>query len=122
MLTPAEISEKMKESQDIDFLLKGAESILGKSLNNTEQRTLIWLNEYHSLGSDILLMLIEFCKTINKTNIGYIEKIAVSWSENEITTHERADAEIKRLQIYNSLEGRIKTKLELNRALTRNEK
>lgn len=122
MLSPAEIAEKVKSSQDIAFLLSGAESILGKPLNNTEQRTLIWLSDYYSLGTDILLMLIEFCKSINKTNIGYVERIAVSWYEKDITTHERADAEIKRLQIYSSLEGRIKTRLELNRALTPKEK
>lgn len=122
MLSPAEIAEKAKSSQDIAFLLSGAETILGKPLNNTEQRTLIWLSDYYSLGTDILLMLIEFCKSINKTNIGYIERIAVSWYENDITTHERADAEIKRLQIYSSLEGRIKVRLELNRALTPKEK
>ncbi|MGN0552488.1 MAG: DnaD domain protein, partial [Oscillospiraceae bacterium] len=122
MLSPSEISEKVKNSQNIAFLLSGAESILGKPLNNTEQRTLIWLTEYYSLGCDILLMLLEFCKSINKTNIGYIEKIAVSWFENDITTHERADAEIKRLQVYYSLEGKIKSRLELNRALTPKEK
>lgn len=122
MLSAAEIAEKKKNSQDIAFLLSGAETILGKLLNNTEQRTLIWLCEYYSLGGDILLMLIEFCKSIGKTNISYIEQIAVSWYEKEITTHERADAEIKRLQIYHSLEGRIKSRLELNRALTPKEK
>lgn len=122
MLSPAEIAEKVKSSQDIAFLISGAESILGKPLNNTEQRTLIWLSDYYSLGTDILLMLIEFCKSINKTNIGYVERIAVSWYEKDITTHERADAEIKRLQVYSSLEGRIKTRLELNRALTPKEK
>lgn len=122
MLSSAEIAEKIKNSQNIAFLLSGAESILGKALTNTEQRTLIWLTEYYSLGCDILLMLIEFCKSINKTNISYIEKIAVSWYENEITTHERADAEIKRLQVYYSLEGKIKSRLELNRALTPKEK
>ena len=122
MLSPAEIAEKVKSSQDIAFLISGAESILGKPLNNTEQRTLIWLSDYYSLGTDILLMLIEFCKSINKTNIGYVERIAVSWYEKDITTHERADAEIKQLQIYSSLEGRIKTRLELNRALTPKEK
>lgn len=122
MLSPAEIAEKVKNSKDIAFLLSGAEAILGKPLNNTEQRTLIWLSDYYSLGTDILLMLIEFCKSISKTNIGYIERIAVSWYEKDITTHEQADAEIKRLQIYSSLEGRIKTRLELNRALTPKEK
>lgn len=122
MLSAAEIAEKVKNSQNIAFLLSGAETILGKPLNNTEQRTLIWLCEYYSMGSDILLMLIEFCKSIGKTNIGYIERIAVSWYEKDINTHERADAEIKRMQVYTSLEGRIKSRLELNRALTPKEK
>lgn len=118
MLTPAEIAEKIKSSPDITFLFSGAESILGKPLTNTEQRSLIHWVEYYSIGCDIILMLIEYCKSINKTSINYIQTIVQSWAEKEINTHELADAEIKQMQKNNSLEGKIKTRLELNRALT----
>lgn len=121
MLTPAEIAEKVNNSQEIAFLFSGAETILGRALTNTDQRSLIHWVEYYSLGCDIILMLIEYCKSINKTRLDYIEKIIQSWAEKEINTHELADAEIKKMQKNYSLEGKIKTRLELNRALTTKE-
>lgn len=122
MYSPSEIAEKVNNSPDIAFLFSSAETILGKALTNTEQRTYIWLIEYYSIGADVLLMLIEFCKNIRKTNIAYIEKTAASWCEKGINTHELAEAEIKRLQLFFSYEGQLKSKLELNRALTPKEK
>lgn len=121
MLTPAEIAEKIKSSPDIAFLFSSAESILGKPLTNTEQRSLIHWVEYYSIGCDIILMLIEYCKSIDKARLDYIQKIIQSWAEKEINTHELADAEIKKMQKNYSLEGKIKTRLELNRALTQKE-
>lgn len=121
MLTPSEIAEKINSSQEIAFLFSGAEAILGRALTNTDQRSLIHWVEYYSLGCDIILMLIEYCKSINKTSINYIQAIVQSWAEKEINTHELADAEIKKMQKNYSLEGKIKTRLELNRALTTKE-
>lgn len=121
MLTPAEIAEKVTNSQEIAFLFSGAEAILGRPLTNTDQRSLIHWVEYYSLGCDIILMLIEYCKSINKMSINYIQAIVQNWAEKEINTHELADAEIKKMQKNYSLEGKIKTRLEINRALTAKE-
>ncbi len=122
MLSPKEIAERVSQSEEVAFLLKSAENILGKVLNNTEQRTLIWIHDYYSIGCDIILMIIDFCKSINKASVGYIEKIAAEWNDNGITTHELAEAEILRLQSYYSLEGQIISRLGLNRILIKKEK
>lgn len=122
MMSPKEIAARATESNEIGGLLAGAEVILGRTLTHTEQRTLIWIHDYYSMGADIILMLVDFCKSINKSNIAYIEKVAANWHEKEITTHQQADAEIRKLQSYFSLEGQVAAKLGLNRSLIKKER
>lgn len=122
MLSPAEISDRINNSEDIKFLFDAAEASFGKILNYTEQRTLIWLHDYYSIAPDLLLMIMDCSKQIGKANIGFVEKIAVSWHDSGISTHELAAREITLLKNYYSLEGQVAAKLGLNRTLTPTEK
>ena len=122
MISPEEIAERIKTSPEVKSLFDSAESAFGKILNYTEQRTLIWIHDYYSISPDLLLMIMEFAKQINKASMGYVEKIAISWHENNITTHEQAEREIMALQSYFSAEGQVAARLELNRRLTPTEK
>lgn len=121
LLSASEIANKITSSPQLKHLTSSAETILGKHLNNTEKQTLIWLHEYHALNVDVLLILIEFCKSINKTHINYIERIATTWATNDIRTPIQAQNAVQQMQIYYTLEGKIKTQLELHRAFTEKE-
>lgn len=122
MISPAEISERAENSDEIKFLFASAENALGKVLTYTEQRTLIWLHDYYGIAPDMLLMIMEFAKSQNKASVGFIEKIASQWHNDGISTHEQAEREILRMQNYYSLAGQISARLELNRTLTPSER
>ena len=64
----------------------------------------------------------DFAATQNKKSIGFIEKIAASWHDNGITTHEKAEREIRQLTNFYSLSGQVVAKLGLNRTLTPTER
>lgn len=120
-LTPTEIAERINSSDEMKFLFAGAEASLNHLLNHTEHRSLIWIHDYLGLSADVILMLIEYCKVIDKTNVKYIEKVAISWQENNITTHEAADREISRLKERNSLSGKVKNAFGIDRKLSAKE-
>lgn len=122
MISPQEIADRVKKSEDIKFLFDSAENAFGKILNYTEQRTLIWLHDYYNIAPDILLMIMDLAKQTGKSNMNYVEKIAVNWQENNITTHELAMREINRLKNYYSFEGQAAAKLGLDRTLTPTER
>lgn len=122
MISPEEIADRVNNSAEIKFLFSSAETAFGKILNYTEQRTLIWLHDYYSIAPDLLLMIMDFAKQIDKANINYVEKIALNWHDNGITTHELAAREITRLKNYYSFEGQVSAKLGLGRTLTPTEK
>ncbi len=122
MISPAEIAERIKQSEEIRFLYNAAETTFGKVLTYTEQRTLLWLHDYYDIAPDILLMLMDFAVSQNKASIGFIEKIATNWHDNGVTTHKQAEREIRHLQNFYSLSGQVIARLELNRALTPTER
>lgn len=122
MISPQEIADRVKKSEDIKFLFDSAEDAFGKILNYTEQRTLIWLHDYYNIAPDILLMIIDLAKQVGKVNMNYVEKIAVNWQEDGINTHELAMREINRLKNYYSFEGQAAAKLGLDRTLTPTER
>lgn len=122
MISPEEIADRIEHSEDVKFLFSAAEETLGKILNYTEQRSILWLHDYYNIAPDILLMIMDLSRQINKSSIGYIEKIAISWHDKNITTHEQASREIISIKNYFSLEGQVSAKLGLNRTLTPTEK
>lgn len=116
-LTPSEISAVMKESSEISELFKTAESFLG-SLNHTQQNSLIWIYNYLGLKTEVIITLLSYCVSIEKTNSGYIEKIACSWSENEINSLESAQEEVARLLKTRDFTSRIMKAFEMKRKPT----
>ncbi|MCD7731320.1 MAG: DnaD domain protein [Oscillospiraceae bacterium] len=121
-ISPDEIAERISSSDEIAFLFKGAEDILGRPLNYTESSTLINAHDFYSIGSDILLMVMDYCKSIDKMSMSYFSRILSDFSDKNITTHEETEAEIRRLQLCSSLRGQVVYKLGLNRALTKSER
>lgn len=122
MLSPAEIAERAEKNELIRYMFNSAEATFGRLLTHTEQRTLIWLHEYYGFEPDILAMIMDFSVKHNKSTIGFIEKIATTWHDNGITTHEKADHELRQLDNFYSLSGQIVSKLQLNRSLTPTER
>lgn len=111
-LRPSEISDIMKTSPEIAELFKAAEGTLGH-INNTMQNSLIWMTNYLGLKAEVILMLLVYCVKIEKTNVAYIEKIAMTWSEKDINSIDAAQDEIERLTSSNDYVGGIMKLFEL---------
>lgn len=105
-LSPTEITGMMKDSSDISELFKTAESCLG-TLTHVQQNSLIWMYSYLGLKKEVIITLIAYCVSIEKASAGYIEKIACSWSENEINTLDAAQKEVTRLKQSREFSSKI---------------
>lgn len=116
-LTPTEISDMLKASPDISELFKVSESALG-SLNHTMQNSLIWMYNYLGLKKEVIITLLFYCVSIEKTNAAYIEKIAWSWSEKDINTLESAQEEVERMSGSHSFVETIMKLFEMKRRPT----
>lgn len=118
-----EISDMAARDENIAGLLQEAQQVLGDTLKAAATETIVTLYTYYNMQPDLIMMVLQFCKSAGKLNMPYIEKVAASWVEKEITTHEQAEHEIRRLTQLHTNEGRVKSAFGLEgRALAAYEK
>lgn len=120
-LSPSEIAERIEGSDEIKALFKTASMILGKPLNYTDQRTLLRITDYIGMNADIVIILLRYCKSIDKCNMRYVESVATAWVEEGIKTHNDADKKIAALKRKNKLASKIKTAFGIERNLSKTE-
>ena len=121
-LLPTEIAERIAESQEIALLFKSAEGSLKRVLTFDDQRTILWIYDHLGMSADIIMMLIAYCCSVGRMNMGYIEKAALDWNEKNIATHEQAENEILLMQKSFAFEGKVQSRLKMQNTLTASQK
>jgi len=92
--TREQINVLGQEDPNIVFLLREAQMKLGRPLKQNESSTIVWLYDENGLDTSIILMLISFAVTENKATVAFIEKTAVDWLNDGVTTVSQAEAKI----------------------------
>lgn len=116
-LSSSEIAKLMEDSDDIAELLKNSERFFG-TLTHAQMNSLIWMFTYLGLKKEVIITLLSYCVSIEKTNLNYIEKIAVDWSENEINNLNSAQDEVSRMLKSREFTSQIMHAFEMNRRPT----
>ena len=89
-------SQRLAVDEELKMLVGEAQTALGKTLSNSDVATLLMLKDTCGLGSDVILMLIQYCVSIDKRNMHTVEKIGISWADEGINSVEAADSKIAR--------------------------
>ena len=122
-LNTAQINDMAENDDSIGHLLQEAQQVIGKPLTPVATEVIATLYAYYGMKPDLILMLIQYCLSIGKDSMRYIEKVAISWIEKGIDTHEKAETEILRLTSQNQTEGKIRSLFGINdRSLASSEK
>ena len=85
-----EISGIISGNAALSDLCSIAQEILGKTLANNDLETLYWFYDQLGFSPEVIAMLLEYCASMDKRNMKYIEKVAITWHENNITTMDEA--------------------------------
>ncbi len=93
-----QIAKRAKEDSEIHFMFEQAQKKLGRTIGYDSQATLLMICDTYGLPVEVLLMLIEYCVSVNKRSISYIAKAAKDWGEREIDSLEKADEQIRLLR------------------------
>ena len=87
-------SQRLAVDEDLKILVGEAQTMLGKTLSNSDIATLLMLKDTCGLRLDVILMLIQYCVSIDKGNMRTVEKIGISWADAGINSVEAADNRI----------------------------
>lgn len=88
----AEQLQAFKSDEDTSRLLFVAEQYLKKPLSPGDMRTILFIMDKLGFSEDLTDYLIQYCVDRGKRDLRYIEKVALNWAEQGITTPKEAAA------------------------------
>lgn len=88
-------SQRLAVDEELKILVEEAQMALGKTLSNSDCSTLLMLKDTCGLPLDVILMLIQYCISIDKGNMRTVEKIGIAWADDGIYSVEAADNKIR---------------------------
>ena len=81
---------EFKNNEETSQILFVAEQYIGRPLSANEIRTILFFSDKLGFSSDLIDYLIQHCVDKGKKDFRYIEKVAISWAEEGITTPKQA--------------------------------
>lgn len=79
-----------RAKEETQQLLFAAQMYLGRPLTSTDMRTVLYISDVLHFSDDLIDYLIQYCVDRDKKDFRYIEKVALSWAEQNITTVKQA--------------------------------
>ncbi len=90
---PAYSADRLREfknRQDTAQLLFIAESYIGRPLTPSEMKTILYFTDVLSFSDDLIDYLLQYCVERGKKDFKYIERVALNWAEEGVTTPRQA--------------------------------
>ena len=121
---PAAVKPQLKEvlayqQSHLEFavFLEAASALLGKAVGHGDVATLLYLRETVGLPESVILLEIGYAVSLGKANMRYIEKLALNWADDDLTTHDAVDTHIRLLQRRQQTAARVESLLGLTQPL-----
>ncbi|MCR4647270.1 MAG: DnaD domain protein [Oscillospiraceae bacterium] len=121
-LDPSEIDAMIQDSKELADLFSMAEKLMGKPLNHMDHRSLVWMQSYLHLPTEVILTLLGYCVSIEKFSISYAEAIAVHWEKDGINTLPLAEEAVEQMRTSHTYEAELRRMFEMKRSPTTKQK
>lgn len=79
-----------KEQENTAQLLFVAQVYVGRPLTAADMKTILYLSDVLHFSDDLIDYLIQYCVDRGKKDFRYMEKVAISWAQQGITTPKQA--------------------------------
>lgn len=79
-----------KNREDTAQILFIAEQYLKKTLSANDIRSILFITDYLHFSEDLIDYLLQYCIQRDKKDFRYIEKVAINWAQEKITTPKEA--------------------------------
>lgn len=110
----SDINTYMRNNDGIKHMFLISEQLLSKNLTDTDRRILFSFYDYLGMPIEVIFTLLEYCISIGKTNMRYIEKVAYSWADKGINTLAKASLHVKEENEVNNTFKRFKIMFKIN--------
>ena len=80
---------------------------LSRPINSNELISFVWMHDSLGLPVEVILTLVEFCVSEDKTNVRYMEKLANEWALKDIDTLDKAEDMLKKRALSKKAWGKV---------------
>lgn len=87
-------NKDIKLDRALKEMLEGIEKLIARPLSSKEIDVFVHIKDDFKFTPEMINILVEYCITRKKTDIRYIEKVAMGWYDSGIKTYEDAQAHI----------------------------
>lgn len=84
--------KSLSKDPDVTELLFIVETYLKRPLASTDTNTILFWYDQLKFSSELIIFLVEYCISKNHASIRYMDKVAISWYEANVTTIDQAKA------------------------------
>lgn len=88
-----DISKAMNDS-DFGDLIYLIETLFGRPISQTETTNILYIFDTLNFSVDLFEYLVEYCVERNKTNVRYMESVAIAWYKDGIKTRHEAKNQV----------------------------
>lgn len=117
-----DIADIINSQKEVKEMFSQLEVILKRSLRFSEQCGYLNLVENYGFPVASILMLVQYCEDIGKASIRYVESIAESWFEQDITSYRQVEAEIIKMIKSHSVENKVAKLFGMTTNLTKKQR
>lgn len=117
-VTPSDIAAAIKLDPGMKDAIDAIEKLMGKPLTRREISSIYNFMEWYGMDKDVVVMLFEYCISMEKKGFAYIEKVAQNWNDNGINDVKSAEAVIKRANAEKKFQNQCHRLFGLDRAFT----
>ncbi len=119
---PKEIAAAVNTDESVRYLFETFERLAGRPTRHAERNALMILTEEAGMPSEVAVMLVEYCFSIDRATPAYLKAAALEWVESGIDTIGKAEERIKLLRSRHTLESRLRAKFGRTSAFSKSEK
>ncbi len=91
------VAQRLQDDEMLRHFIDDVQFMLAKPLSNSDLSTLVMLHETDGLPYEVLSMLINYCVSIGKNNMRFIERMGIQWASEGIDTIAYAEQKIELL-------------------------
>lgn len=119
---PKEIAAAVNADESFRYLCQFFEKLSGRPTKHSERNLLMVITEEIGLKTEVAIMLIEYCFSVDKATPAYMKSVAMDWHECGIDSVIKADERIQQLKTRNTLENKLRVKFRMQSAFSAKQK
>lgn len=108
------VVKAIHDDEKLAHLFSIIQQMLNKNLSSNDYKIIYSFIDYLKLPEQVVIILFEYCISINKTNMRYIEKIAYSWADSGINTIDAAESFIRNKTEQQTIQSYYKHKFKIS--------